>query len=108
VAHRLSTIRLAQRVVLLEDGKILADGTHAELMETVPSYSEVLSRAEEEWAAAHAAQAAELDGGDGGEPSPGMRLGPLPADRRGPDNGGLGGFGNGVPGDGGMPPMGGV
>jgi len=32
VAHRLSTIRNASRIVLLKDGKILEMGTHAELM----------------------------------------------------------------------------
>ncbi|HEX7168024.1 MAG TPA: ABC transporter ATP-binding protein, partial [Acidimicrobiales bacterium] len=54
IAHRLSTISLADRVVLLRDGRIFADGTHADLMATVPEYAEVLARAEEEWQAAHA------------------------------------------------------
>ncbi len=54
IAHRLSTISLAQRVCLLENGLITADGSHAELMATVPAYSEVLARAEEEWQEAHA------------------------------------------------------
>ena len=54
IAHRLSTISLAERVVLLKDGRIVADGTHAQLMATVPEYAEVLAHAEEEWQAAHA------------------------------------------------------
>jgi ATP-binding cassette, subfamily B, bacterial len=47
VAHRLSTISLADRVVLLEGGRVVADGTHAELLATVPLYAEVLAQAEE-------------------------------------------------------------
>jgi ATP-binding cassette subfamily B protein len=47
VAHRLSTISLAERVVLVDDGRVVADGTHAELLESVPLYSEVLAQAEE-------------------------------------------------------------
>ena len=47
VAHRLSTIGLADRVVLLEQGQIVADGTHAELLESSPLYAEVLSQAED-------------------------------------------------------------
>ncbi len=46
VAHRLSTIGLADRVVLLEHGQIVADGTHAELLESSALYVEVLAQAE--------------------------------------------------------------
>jgi ATP-binding cassette subfamily B protein len=47
VAHRLSTIGLADRVVLLEQGQIVADGTHAELLESSQLYVEVLAQAED-------------------------------------------------------------
>jgi ATP-binding cassette subfamily B protein len=47
VAHRLSTIGLADRVVLLDGGRIVADGTHNELMESSPLYVEVLAQVEE-------------------------------------------------------------
>ncbi|MGO9751885.1 MAG: ABC transporter ATP-binding protein [Solirubrobacteraceae bacterium] len=47
VAHRLSTIGLADRVVLLDRGRIVAQGTHAELLETTPLYVEVLAQAQE-------------------------------------------------------------
>ena len=63
IAHRLSTISLAQRVVLLADGKIVADGTHQELMATQPRYAEVLAAAEE--ADAASATAAEADAAAG-------------------------------------------
>jgi ATP-binding cassette subfamily B protein len=48
VAHRLSTISLADRVVLMDGGRIVGDGTHAQLMATTPLYAEVLAQAEEE------------------------------------------------------------
>ena len=47
IAHRLSTIHLADRVLLLEGGKVVADGTHAELMASEPRYVEVLATVEE-------------------------------------------------------------
>jgi ATP-binding cassette subfamily B protein len=47
IAHRLSTISLADRVVLLDSQKIVADGTHAELLATTPLYAEVLAQAGE-------------------------------------------------------------
>ncbi len=43
IAHRLSTISLADRVALLESGRVVASGTHAELMATEPRYVEVLA-----------------------------------------------------------------
>lgn len=43
IAHRMSTIALADRVVLLEDGKVVADGTHAELLRAEPRYADVLA-----------------------------------------------------------------
>ena len=46
VAHRLSTIGLADRVVLVDGGKIVADGTHNDLMESSPLYVEVLAQPE--------------------------------------------------------------
>jgi ATP-binding cassette subfamily B protein len=47
VAHRLSTISLADRVVLIDAGRVVADGTHSELLDNVPLYAEVLAQAEE-------------------------------------------------------------
>jgi ATP-binding cassette subfamily B protein len=53
VAHRLSTIALADRVVLMSGGRVAAEGTHGELLERVPEYAELLLHIEEEWAATH-------------------------------------------------------
>ena len=44
VVHRPSTVALADRVALLEDGTIRAVGTHSELMREEPSYRAVLSQ----------------------------------------------------------------
>ncbi len=44
VVHRPSTLALADRVALLEDGTITAVGAHGELMATVPSYRAILSQ----------------------------------------------------------------
>ena len=43
VVHRPSTVALADRVALLEDGRIRAVGTHSELLATEPSYRSVLA-----------------------------------------------------------------
>jgi ATP-binding cassette subfamily B protein len=48
VAHRLSTIGLADRVVLLDRGRVVAEGPHTELLETTPLYVEVLAQVEED------------------------------------------------------------
>jgi ATP-binding cassette subfamily B protein len=42
VAHRPSTVLLADRVALLADGRIVATGTHAELLATEPRYVELM------------------------------------------------------------------
>jgi ATP-binding cassette, subfamily B, bacterial len=47
VAHRLSTIGLADRVVLLDGAQIVADGTHTDLLATTPLYVEVLAQVQE-------------------------------------------------------------
>jgi ATP-binding cassette subfamily B protein len=46
IAHRLSTISLADRVVLIDGGRVVADGTHAELLAHSPLYVEVLAQAD--------------------------------------------------------------
>lgn len=43
IAHRLSTIRRANRIAVLEDGRITAIGTHEELLETSPTYQRLYS-----------------------------------------------------------------
>ncbi|GGL33778.1 ABC transporter ATP-binding protein [Phycicoccus endophyticus] len=43
VAHRASTVLLADRVALLADGRVTHVGTHHELLETVPAYRELLA-----------------------------------------------------------------
>ncbi|MET0919813.1 MAG: ATP-binding cassette domain-containing protein, partial [Acidimicrobiia bacterium] len=48
IAHRLSTISLADRVAVLDHGRIVATGTHAELLATEPRYAEILAQVEEE------------------------------------------------------------
>ncbi|HEX6347932.1 MAG TPA: ABC transporter ATP-binding protein [Candidatus Dormibacteraeota bacterium] len=44
VAHRPSTLALADRVALLDGGRILAVGTHSELMRTQPLYRQLLAQ----------------------------------------------------------------
>jgi ATP-binding cassette subfamily B protein len=46
IAHRPATVALADRVILLDDGKVLVEGTHTELLATSARYREVLAQAE--------------------------------------------------------------
>ncbi len=48
IAHRISTIALASRVLLIDEGHVIADGPHEELLENVPLYSEILAQATNE------------------------------------------------------------
>lgn len=43
IAHRLSTIALADRVILLDEGRVAATGTHDELLATNPRYAAILA-----------------------------------------------------------------
>ena len=44
IAHRLSTVRRADLILVMEKGKIVAHGTHQELLHTSPLYAEVYSQ----------------------------------------------------------------
>ncbi len=47
VAHRASTVLLADRVALLDDGRVAAVGTHSELLQRVPAYRRLLAQGAE-------------------------------------------------------------
>jgi ATP-binding cassette subfamily B protein len=47
IAHRPATIALADRVVVLDGGRVVAEGTHDDLLATSARYREILARAEE-------------------------------------------------------------
>ncbi len=63
VAHRPSTVMLADRVALLEDGRITAVGTHSELLQTSEHYRFVITSLEQDAAMVH---------DPGPEPGPGI------------------------------------
>ena len=44
IGHRLSTIALADEIVVLEDGRIAAQGSHDELIESSPLYREIAEK----------------------------------------------------------------
>ncbi len=68
IAHRPATIALADRVVLLDDGQIVASGTDEELRRVSPRYREVVAAMDEE--------AAEDPGHDGSPPDGSAATGP--------------------------------
>jgi ATP-binding cassette, subfamily B, bacterial len=67
IAHRPATIALADRVVLIDGGRVAADGTHDELLATSERYRQVLAMWHEpREAAGNGARTADGDGsGDG-------------------------------------------
>ncbi len=44
IAHRLSTVRRADLILVLEKGRIVARGTHEQLLQTSPLYADVYAR----------------------------------------------------------------
>ena len=42
IAHRLSTIENADQVVVLDHGRVVETGTHDELLDTCPTYGEIV------------------------------------------------------------------
>jgi ABC-type multidrug transport system fused ATPase/permease subunit len=44
IAHRLSTIALADEIVVLEDGRVAAEGAHDELLDSSPLYREIVEK----------------------------------------------------------------
>jgi ATP-binding cassette subfamily B protein len=53
IAKRLSTLGLADRIVVVEDGRVVEDGTHAELTERSARYRSLLSGLDSEQSPAH-------------------------------------------------------
>jgi ABC-type transport system involved in cytochrome bd biosynthesis fused ATPase/permease subunit len=69
VAHRLSTIKNANRVLVLQEGEIIEEGTHAELIARGGLYLDLYQRQ----------YALEVRGGSADQPAVAATLAPLAA-----------------------------
>ncbi|MFO7280928.1 MAG: ABC transporter ATP-binding protein [Thermoanaerobacterales bacterium] len=83
IAHRPATIALADRVVLIDGGRVAAEGTHQSLLGSSERYREVLASAAARHAEAvpHDAGAVVAGDGDGGPPGRPERVGGAVAGR---------------------------
>ena len=43
IAHRLSTVQNADRIIVIDEGRVVAEGTHAMLMQSSPLYTRLAS-----------------------------------------------------------------
>ena len=77
VAHRLSTIKIAHRIAVLENGQIVELGRHAELMEQNGLYARLYSMQFREPLDDHAAVALPEGTKHGPETFAGKQSGPL-------------------------------
>lgn len=41
ISHKIAHAMLADKIIYLENGEIIAEGTHSELLERCPSYREI-------------------------------------------------------------------
>jgi ABC-type multidrug transport system fused ATPase/permease subunit len=43
IAHRLSTVRDADKIIVMDKGSVVGEGTHDELMQTSPVYQNLVT-----------------------------------------------------------------
>jgi ABC-type multidrug transport system fused ATPase/permease subunit len=84
IAHRLSTVKNADRIVVVEAGRVCGSGTHPELLESNGVYRQLVKRQ----LTGEDASAAAMQGGGSGEEAPGT------ASSSGGGGGGGGGSGS--------------
>ena len=101
IAHRRSTLQLAQRIAVLDEGRLVDEGSHEELMDRCPLYRLLLAGPGEDAEGVDAGELASLDGATPPTAAPG----PAPEPACGPRTRrpGAGAFGTGRPGCGRLP-----
>jgi ABC-type multidrug transport system fused ATPase/permease subunit len=74
IAHRLSTIELADQIVVLDHGRVVAQGDHAQLLERSELYREIVAGTGSAGTAGQVPQERALVGGASAQPTAGGRL----------------------------------
>ena len=69
IAHRLKTVEGADKIVVLDQGRVVGEGTHAELLAACPTYRDMVDadRARSRWALSNMPEAAGLNAENGKE-----------------------------------------